>query len=348
MKNILVLGYMADLQTGMYIVESAERLGNNVEFIDIRVLSNMHGSQNSQKIILHDVDIVENKPDIIIVLKGLELAPETIKAIKLLYPKATLVNWFFDIYIGQQKIWDAKFYFPTIKLFDYYFCSLKGVANKLKDRGLNNVYCIREACNLDFHGEQYMNAFQKKKYGSDIAFAGSMGFHNIHHNRIKTLDAIIKSGSDIKIWGNIIGESKSIPISIRRHMVGVSAVNETHAMVCQSSLINLGLDAIPELYGSMSARIYRVMCAGGLYLSTATKGIDELFKINKKGEEITSDQDLVVFYDDNDLINKIDFLLENNDIRESIANNGKEKVLCEHKFTDRIKEMVEMISDGRK
>jgi len=94
MKNILVLGYMADLQTGMYIVDSAEELDYNVEFVDIRMLSKKHGVQEAQKMILHDVDVLKNKPDLIIVLKGLELAPETLKAIKLLYKDATIVNWF--------------------------------------------------------------------------------------------------------------------------------------------------------------------------------------------------------------------------------------------------------------
>jgi len=97
----------------------------------------------------------------------------------------------------------------------------------------------------------------------------------------------------------------------------------------------------------MSARIYRVMCAGGLYLSTATKGIESLFNVNKEGEEITGDQELVVFYDENDLIKKLDFLLEHDDIRESIAKNGQKRVISEHTFKHRIIKMLKMIENGR-
>jgi len=130
-------------------------------------------------------------------------------------------------------------------------------------------------------------------------------------------------------------------------MSGEAVINERHSIVCQSSLINLGLDAMPELEGSMSARLYRVMCAGGLYLSTPTKGIEKLFKINKKGDKINEEQELVVFYDENDLIEKIDFLLENEKIRKQIAINGQKKVLSEHTFTDRIKKLIKLV-EGKK
>ena len=348
MKKILVLGNMADLQTGLYIVESAEKLGHKVEFLDTRALCEKHGNQEAQKIILYNINELKFNPDIIIVLKGLELSPTTIETIKNLYKKSILVNWYFDIYIGLKKIWENKEYSDTIKLFDYYFCSLDGVAKKLRDKGFKNVHCLREACFPPSHGEQYINHFQRQKYGGDISFIGNIGFHNIHPNRINILSKIIKEGFDIKIWGNIIGDRKYIPLDVRHHMTEIPVINEYHSIVCQSSAINLGLDAIPKLDGSMSARLYRVMCAGGLYLSTPTLGIDKLFKVNKKDDEITKDQELVLFYDNNDLIRKLDFLLENDDIRESIAMNGQKKVISEHTFTKRINEMLEMIKDGKK
>jgi spore maturation protein CgeB len=90
------------------------------------------------------------------------------------------------------------------------------------------------------------------------------------------------------------------------------------------------------------------MCAGGLYLTNATKGLDEVFKINKAGEPVTADQDLVVYYSANDLVEKIDFLLEHESIRVSIAHNGQNTVLENHKFVDRIAEMINKIEKEMK
>jgi spore maturation protein CgeB len=258
------------------------------------------------------------------------------------FKDASLVNWFFDVYLGNLPIWKTETYFSTLKLFDYYFCSLKGVADKLKEKGFTNVHHLGEACFPLLHSPQYMNNFQKNKYGSDVAFCGSVGFKLQHPNRIPILKRICEEGFDIKIWGNLVGSKASIPSEIKSVYKGMPAINDVHSMVCQSSLINLGIDQMPDLDMSFSARVYRILCAGGLYLSTATKGLDKIFEINKEGESIKPTQDLVVFYDEDDLIKKLDFLLEHEQIRKSIAENGRKKVQ-DITFEKRIKEMLEVV-----
>lgn len=346
--KFLLLGQVKDLQSGVYIIESIEELGHKCEYVDIREIVERVGVQTGQEVILNEVAELNFDADIIIVLKGLELSPKTLETLKVMYPNAKLVNWYFDIKAVGINLWENETFLPVINLYDCFLCSLKGVAEKLQKKGFDNVYHVGEACYPPLHGEQHMNHFQKEKYGEDIAFIGTLGYVNIHPDRMKILNRIIKEGYNVKIWGGIVGEEKSIPLDIRHARTGEGVINERHSMVCQSSLINLGLDAMPELRGSMSARIYRVMASGGLYLSTPTLGIDELFKINKKGEPITADQEVVVFHDQNDVIEKLDFLLEHDDIRESIAKNGQKKVLAEHKFTDRIKEIIEVCKNERR
>ena len=344
MKNFLLLGNVKDLQTGVYIVESIESLGHTVEFIDIRNIVNKLGNHPGQVEILKQIDKLQKSPDIIIVLKGREITYETLNKIKTKFKNAIFTNWFFDVLFGYDKIWDAHAFFPTLKLYDFYFCSLRGVVDKLRDRGFKNVYYLGEACFPPLHGEQYMNNFQRRKYGSDVAFCGSIGFSLQHANRIPILQKIINAGCNTKIWGEIAGKKTLIPIELLNCHQNAAVINERHSMVCQSSLINIGIDQMPELDMSFSARVYRILCAGGLYLSTATKGLDNIFILNKEGEEITNKQDIVVFYNEDDLINKIDFLLENEDIRESIAKNGKEKVK-KYTFKYRIKEMIGVIEN---
>jgi len=347
MKHFLILGNMRDLQTGLYIVESIESLGHSVDFVDTRDIVATSDNHTGQQLILNKLNELKQTPDIIVVLKGGEMTENTIKSIKNKFKDSILTNWFFDVYFGNKKIWELEDYFPTLKLYDFYFCSLRGVVEKLEEKGLLNVHYLGEACFPPLHGEQYMNNFQKRRYGSDVAFCGSVGFHLQHPNRIPILTKIVREGFDIKFWGMLVGEKKLVPNEIVRIYQNTPVINERHSMVCQSSLINLGIDQMPELDMSFSARIYRVMCAGGLYLSTATKGLENLFKINKEGYPITAEQDMVVFYDSDDLIKKIDFLLENNAIRESIAKNGQEAVK-EFIFEKRMREMLNIIKNGKK
>lgn len=339
----MILGQIKDLQTGIYIVNTVEEMGDECAYVDIRQLSEIHGINNAQKIILEKIDELDYTPDVIIVLKGLEMTLKTLQGVRDKFPKAILTNWFFDVKLAGVDIWDNDKFYPALKLYDYFFCSLGGVAEKLKESGFENVHHVGEGCYPPLHGEQYMNSFQEKKYGEDIAFIGTIGLNFAHKNRIQYLQKIVKEGFNIKIWGGIAGEAKSIPLDIRHSMTGDSVVNERHSMVCQSTLVNLGIDQDPTLNASWSARLYRIMCSGGLYLSTPTKGLENYFKINKRDEPITEDQDLVVFYNEADLIEKIDFLLENEEIRKKIAENGKKKVLAEHTFKDRINDIMKIV-----
>jgi len=341
--KILILGQMKDLQTGVYIVQSVEELGYEAGFVDIRTIVEDFGVVEGQKKILKELNKLDFTPDIIITLKGLEMNLDTLKEIKKKYPKAKFTNWFFDVFLADKKIWENVDYKETLEFYDYYFCSLKGVADKLQEYGFKNAVHVGEACFPPLHGEQHLNHFQEKKYGEDIAFIGSIGMLGIHKNRVKYLEKIANEGFNIKIWGSIIGESKSIPLIVRSKMTNASVINDQHSQVCQSSLINLGIDQDPSLDESWSARLYRVMCSGGLYLSVATKGLENHFKINKKDDEITTNQDLVVFYSEDDLVKKLDFLLEHDEIREAIAKNGQKTVIAKHKFTDKLKEIIKIV-----
>jgi spore maturation protein CgeB len=228
-------------------------------------------------------------------------------------------------------------------MFDYFFCSLKGVSDKMQEVGYKNAYYLDEACDPELNGETYLNYFQQRKYGEDISFIGSLGFHGMHIKRVQILKKIVDEGFNLKIWGAIVGPQKLIPQELLAKHVGTSVVNDQHSMVVQASLVNLGIDQDNDVELGHSARLYRVLCAGGLYLCGAVKGLEKMFRINKEGEEISEHQDLVVYYDENDLVKKLDFLLENVDIAEKIARNGRVEVLTNHTFDDRIKEMIKTI-----
>jgi len=345
--KILLLGYLGDNQSAIYVGEAFKELGHDVTAIATREIVAKFGNAEGQTKILEEIDKGNYSPDIVLVLKGIEVLPKTLKQIKERFPDATFINWFFDWLVAGVPIWKNESYFDTIKMFDYYFFSAGECVTKLKEKGFDNVYYLDEACSPLHHAEVYMNAFQKKKYSSDVSFIGTLGHFNIHPDRVKYLLKIAKEGFELRIWGRIAGEMKFIPMELRPLCTQQEVINQNHSKVVKTSLVNLGLDSNINLWRGQSARIFRVMCAGGLYLSAPTKGLDEMFKLNKKDEPITDDQEIVVFYDENDLVRKLDFLLEHDAIREKIAQNGQKKVLEEHKFVDRIKEMIKIIGDKK-
>ena len=341
--KILILGNMSDGQTGLYIAGACKKHASTVTAIDTRAILKECGTANSQKVIMDELNDLNMIPDLIIVMKGLELTLPTLKNIRAKFPKAKLINWFFDVYLGNKKIWKFPEAFEFIRIFDYFFCSLKGVADKMQEVGLTNAYYLDEACSPEFHGATYINYFQQKKYGEDIAFIGSLGFHQMHVKRIEIIEKILKEGFKMKVWGALIGEKQNIPKIIKDSHMNAEIINQQHSMIVQSSFVNLGIDQDNDIELGHSARLYRIMCAGGLYLCGAVKGLEKMFKINAPGEEIKPEQELVVYYDNEDLIKKLDFLLENITISERIAMNGQKVVLEKHTFSDRIDEMIKTI-----
>jgi spore maturation protein CgeB len=341
--NILILGNIGDMQSGIYILEACKPFCVKATAIDVRQMKQHIPEKQLQKSILKEVNKMTIVPNLIIVMKGLEMTFDTLKKIKKKFPKAKIVNWFFDVYLGKKKIWEREDFFKIIKFYDYFFCSLKGVADKLKEKGLDNVRYLDEGCSLNYHSPQYMNFFQKNKYGEDVSFVGTLGLFLQHPTRVKILEKVLKEGFNLKIWGFMIDNKKKLPISIRHAHQRKPVINDKHSMVAQSSLVNLSIDQDIHVSMGHSARLYRIMCAGGLVLSTATSGLEHMFKTNLKDEEITEDQELVLFFDENDLVRKLDFLLEHEEIRKKIAKNGMKKVQKFHTFEKRIKEMLEVI-----
>ena len=343
--KVLMIGNFSDKQTADYIATSFGAVGVPIlKAIDTGRMPKEFTPLEIQEKVYNEVVALNWVPDIVLVLKELELKLSTYKKLRELYPETIFINWFFDKYLMDKPIWETEQYFEVIKFFDFYFCSLKGVADKLIKKGLPNVYYLDEGCHIPAHGEKYLNNFQKKKYGADVAFVGTIGFLLQHADRIKMLERVAIEGFDLKVWGNRIVDMRLIPPVLRNSLTNTPVINEKHSYVAQSSLVNLGLDQDTTIDMGHSARLYRVLCAGGCYLSTATKGLDTMFKTNARGGEITKDLELVVFYGPEDLVEKLDFLLEHDDIRESIGKNGQKAVLEKHTFINRLEEMLKIIN----
>ena len=220
-----MLGNFSDGQTADYIANSFTELGADIYGIDTRKIPQDVSALRGQEMIINEIKDIGVEPDFVLVLKGLELKFATLKFIKDLYPNAVFVNWFFDKFLVEKSIWETDKFFPVIEFYDFFYCSLKGVADKLKDAGFDNVYYLDEACYPPQHAEPYMNSFQKKKYGSDVAFVGNIGFFKQHADRVKMLTRVAIEGFNLKVWGNVVCDRRLIPPELRECLEDRGVIN---------------------------------------------------------------------------------------------------------------------------
>ncbi|MFN3551283.1 MAG: glycosyltransferase [Endomicrobiia bacterium] len=93
--------------------------------------------------------------------------------------------------------------------------------------------------------------------------------------------------------------------------------------------------------GEINMRVFETLSCGSLLLTDRLKpevGLEELFQDRKH---------LVLYDDENDLLEKIDYYLRNESDREEIAYNGYKEVLSKHTYEHRVKEMFNKIFTKR-
>ena len=113
---------------------------------------------------------------------------------------------------------------------------------------------------------------------------------------------------------------------------GVSTLTEM-PLVFHNSKINLNITMRPIQTG-LSLRIWDVLGCGGFLLTNYQEELSEYFEIGT---------DLDCYYSSEDLLDKIDYYLEHDDIRNRIAQNGYEKVKSMHTWQNRIAELLKII-----
>ena len=89
-----------------------------------------------------------------------------------------------------------------------------------------------------------------------------------------------------------------------------------------------------SIAGDVTMRVFEGTACGALMLTdSAANGLGQLFEI---------DQELVVYQDDADLLDKITYYLAHADERDRIARAGQQRTLQQHLYTQRVQRIVEI------
>lgn len=339
MKNdlkVMLLAPLDDQQTGVYLIETIFGLGWKIAPYDFRAGLKL-GSQLMNDTIMTNFNKLN--PDLVLILKGLGIYPETIQEMK---KKAKVAIWTFDVTLGGLPVKDSPNYIELIKEADYYFTISKGDIEDLKKLGVNAIWLKEGSCDR-FHYWVPTNTFEKESWGAEAIFCGTIGTEKFHEDRIAFLESIIDASIDLKIYGLVVNPDKIPPKILDRH-TKIQIINEEHNIACSAAKIVLGHCGWPDVEESYSARLYRTLAAKGFYLTNYVKGMENTFKINyPKDAPITDDQHFVVYYDNDDCVRKIFKMLKNEELRNKIAENGMKLVQENHTFKNRMIEMNKII-----
>lgn len=272
--------------------------------------------------------VKEFKPDFVLITKD-EIDIETIKSLKN-YTK--VIQWYPDPVIPQWLI-------PYVKTVDVFFTMSEGLVDEFKKYN-SNTFWLTQAFEPNFFRVEKITYRDRKKYSSDITFVGNLGSKPQYLPRRDALLRVLNEGFKLKWWGPPLPRKiKTIPLilgKLGRAYGGEFIYNETYAKVCILAKIFLAFDSMPHIKKSMSARMYTAVGCGAFYMCQYVDGIEEV---------LVPDKEIVTFRDYDEMIEKIKFYLPREELRKRIAQAGQERVLKEHTYEVRIKQMIEIVKN---
>jgi len=270
------------------------------------------------------------RPDLILHTKD-ELPAEIFKE---LMQFSRVVQWYPDPVIPD---WLP----PYVKACHIFLTMSEGLVDEF--RKMNpHTFWLSQAFEPSFFRIKEITPEDIKTFSADITFVGNLGSKPQYLSRRRSLMMVAgmsaKEGMIFKWWGPPIPKSPAtillFPAGLRRSYGGKFVWGEEYAKVAKLSKVFLAFDSMPHIRRSMSARMYTAVGCGAFYMCQYVEGIEDV---------LTPDKEIVTFSSDEEMLDKIRFYLPKDDLRKKIAEAGQTRVLKEHTYEIRMRQMCELI-----
>ncbi len=316
--NIL-LSCPNDGASNNYIVNALDDLGHKVFFVDHRNLLDHCKKHVPQYLANEKIDMML----VLYLIPGKTYDIEYIRKLKANYPSVKYVSWIFDATMDGQRCDENSEFVRLMKEYDYFFTVCGGQVESFRRQGVN-AYFGQEG--VDSYVGRFNVPTEEKKY--DVSFLGSVGHPTVHKERLPFLMKVINRFPNTLIGGALHIYDEGL---LKSHLKRPTYNDVEHSKIVGHSKINLGFNAWPDIDKYLSARAYRVMGAGGFYMTKRSQGVENFYVDGKE----------IVLYDDvKDCLDKIRYYLDHDEEREEIAEAGRAKTMAKYTFKDTLAKMI--------
>lgn len=270
--------------------------------------------------------VSKEKPDLLFIVKGTFIFPETLAKIKKVV-SCPIAGY----------VWDKPFYDHDSNIDDYRRSNFKnGVPwydcvfvfdtfyiDEIKKHGAKSVKYLPLATSPHRCKEPNITDQERRDYGYDVCFIG-LPFEN----RVDIFECLrdYRLGVFGDRWTRHFAYRGQRTPSYYKGKASGEAVNKIYL----SSKIVLNIHH-PQSIEGLNTRTFDIPACGAFEIVDYKKSIERHFEIDKE---------IVTFRNIDELKNKIDFYLKNDDLRKAIIVRGKQRVLNEHTWVHRMKDLV--------
>lgn len=261
----------------------------------------------------------EYKPKYLFAQKGEHVYPKTIEEIKKM--GVITLNFYNDL----MNQWNAIVKIAPV--YDYFFNQCHVVLRRLW-----NELCLKNCFYLAHSSEPILEdkLIKNKKY--NISFIGTYN-PKIYPNREKYLTAIKDLG--LYIWGSEGWGSMPLKDSFHGRSYGDQRLD---IYANSKMVIDINWEDFPA--EGLSNRPFEVAGCGALFMTDETRA--DIRRAYAEGQEV------ILFKNENDLREKVQYYLEHDEEREKIAIAGYRRTVKDHTYDKRIEQMMDTLKNPEK
>jgi len=269
------------------------------------------------------------QPRMVFITKGDEMEPSWLEEAR--RKGVFVVMWYPDsVPIGAAL--------PFAKVCNHLFTMASGRVPEYRAAGVRHVTWLSEGFDPQLHAG--WEDLPRQRYGSDVTFVGNLGRKSYYLPRRHYLRAVAREEGRFKWWGPPPSRSlRDLPARLGwlgRTWGGEAVYKQSYAAVAAYSGVFLAFDAYPEVELSVSVRTYTATGCGAFYMCLYVRGIEELFI---PGEEIE------VFHDRDEMLDKIRFYLAHEEARAKIAQAGQRRTLSSYTYAHRVAQLLRVLRE---
>lgn len=267
------------------------------------------------------------QPDIMLVLMGDTIYVETLEYIK--KQGVITANWFTDTVIDPRHN-RIPFVQQVSPHYNYFFIYDSEDVLEHIEIGAPCVRSIPLACDPSIHKSVNLTAQEKRQYGSEVCFVGS-----IDSQREKLLKSL--TDFNLGIWGNWEKEEALLSRFYRKkHVYFEEAVKIYNASEITLD-IHIFFGAGKKAF-DINPRVFEATGSGAFVLTNESPYLAEFYDIDKE---------IVCYHDKDDLKTKIKYYLEHKEERKMIAKKGQQRAHQDHTYEQRLEKIFSIIENNK-
>lgn len=269
------------------------------------------------------IEAVKSHPfDLVWIDKGNMIYPETLKKIKSIQPNCLLVHYMIDDFMNPFH--KTKQIMNTIPLYDFYIVNRAENVEELKKYGCKKPVCVFRSYEDTFYYPRPLTEEDKQKLGGDVGFIG-----RYEKARAKSICYLADNGLTVRVWGE---KKWSVLKNYSPNLIieGTGLYGEDYCKAIGAFKINLGFlcKTNRDLH---TLRSLEIPACGGFMLAERTSEHQILFEEGKEADFFSQDEELLA---------KCLYFLENEEKRKTIATNGFKRCIVS-KYSN--KEMMKKV-----